>query len=249
MDTIDEGYVLLSRKLLDNPIFKDREALQLFVYGLLTATHKDMKVIHSKGEVLLKRGQFITAIRPLSRATGQTPKQIRNRLALLENAKIWALKRAHTFSIVTICNYDYYQTPENYKGHTKGHSEGTVRAQEQEFKNLRIKRYGRRKDPADPRVKDFLDFWGETFFQETEQPYVFSFAKEGKIVKHLLQVHPMETLSDVTRRFFRDEQAKRRGLTIGIFSQEINRLVGIIAMDPLEQAKRERARSQTEAQP
>jgi phage replication O-like protein O len=98
---------------------------------------------------------------------------------------------------------------------------------------------GRSKKETDPRVKEFLNYWSETFSREIGQPYTFSFAKEGSLVKRLLQVHSLETLQEMTRAFFKDEQCKRRGLTIGIFFQEINRLNGLKSMNPLEQAKRE----------
>ena len=135
---INDGYVLLSRKLLDNPIFRDREALQLFLYGLLRANHKPNRIIFNRQEMALDRGQFITGIYELSRATGQTPKQIRNRLALLENAGIWARKRASKFSVITVCNYEYYQNPENYKGQAKGQGEGKQRATDNNDKNENI---------------------------------------------------------------------------------------------------------------
>jgi hypothetical protein len=95
------------------------------------------------------------------------------------------------------------------------------------------------KKNSDARVKEFFDFWGNTFLQITGQPHVFSFAKDGKLVKDLLKVHPLELLKDTCRSFFRDERCKHRGLTIGIFYQEINRLLGMKAMDPLAQAERE----------
>ncbi len=239
MDTISDGYVLLSRKLLDNPIFKDREALQLFLYGLLRANHKPNRIIFNRQEMALDRGQFITGIYELSRATGQTPKQIRTRLALLENTGIWARRRASKFSIITICNYDYYQTPENYKGQAKGQGEGKQRATDNNVNNGRSN-IGRSKKETDPRVNELLSYWREAFQKETGQPYHFVFVKDGKLVKDLLITHPIETLQEIIRAFFRDEQCKRRGLTIGIFSQEINRLIGLKAMNPLEQAKREK---------
>jgi phage replication O-like protein O len=95
------------------------------------------------------------------------------------------------------------------------------------------------KKDVDPGVRDFLTYWGETFLQETGQSYVFSYGKEGKLIKDLLHVHSLETLREVTKSFFKDEQCKRRGPTIGIFFQEINRLLSFRAMNPLEQAKRE----------
>ncbi len=106
------------------------------------------------------------------------------------------------------------------------------------YKALNIGRSSKKKD-ADPRVKDFLNFWGETFERETGQPYVFTYGKEGMLINDLLKVHSFETLQETTRIFFRDEQARRRGLTIGIFRQEVNRLLSLRGLDPLEQAKRE----------
>jgi hypothetical protein len=106
-----------------------------------------------------------------------------------------------------------------------------------------MKNIGRsQKQETDPRVNEFFDYWGKTFQKETSQPYVLSFGKEGKLVKALLQVHPFETLQEMTRQFFRDEQCKDRGFTIGIFYQEVNRLIGLRAMNPLEQIKREHLR-------
>jgi phage replication O-like protein O len=95
------------------------------------------------------------------------------------------------------------------------------------------------KKDVDPRIKDFFDYWGESFSRETGQPYTFSYGKDGRLVKDLLKVHSPEILREVTKSFFQDEQCKRRGLTIGILFQEINRLLGAKAMNPLEQAKRE----------
>jgi len=95
------------------------------------------------------------------------------------------------------------------------------------------------KKETDPRVREFLNHWTEIFLRETGQPYVFSYGKEGKLVKELLKVHPLQTIRDATGQFFRDEQCKRRGLTIGILRQEVNRLLTLKGLDPLEQARRE----------
>jgi len=101
---------------------------------------------------------------------------------------------------------------------------------------------GHRKKETDPRVKDFLNFWGETYLQETGGPYVFAYGKEGDLVKDLLKVHSLETLEAMVKAFFQDEEAKRRGFDIGTFKFMINRLGSRKAMDPLEQARREIAR-------
>jgi hypothetical protein len=246
----DEGWIKLHRKILDNPIFKDSEALQLFLYCLLRANFKPNDFLFNGQVVHLDRGQFIFGLRKASKALKMSIKKLRNRLLILGKLGITAHQTTHRFSIITVCNYNHYQDIQNGKGHSKGHSEGTLRATNKNVKNEKNKN-GRSKD-ADPRVKEFLNYWGETFTQKTGQPYTFSFAKEGNLVKQLLQVHPLETLQEMTNAFFRDEQSQRRGLTIGIFYQEINRLIGLKEMNPLEQAKREltqRRVTDTRAQP
>ena len=98
---------------------------------------------------------------------------------------------------------------------------------------------GRSKKETDPRVKEFLDFWAKTFLQETGSPYSFSWKIEGKLAKDLLKVHSPETLQDAAKRFFKDDEARRKGFDIGMFKWMLNRIISKKAMDPLEQARRE----------
>jgi len=237
----DEGWVSLHRKLLDNPIFKDAEALQLFIYCLLRANYKDNDILFNGQVVHLKRGQFIFGLRKASKALKMSIKKLRTRLLILGKLGITAQQTAHRFSIITVCNYNQYQDSQNEKGHNKGHTEGTLRATDnKDNKENNIGRASKKTD-ANPKIKEFFSYWKETFTQKTGQPYTFSYAKEGSLVKQLLQVHSLETLQEMTKAFFSDEECKRRGLTIGIFRQEINRLISSRAMNPIEQAKREMA--------
>jgi phage replication O-like protein O len=97
-----------------------------------------------------------------------------------------------------------------------------------------------KKKETDPRVLEFINYWGETFKQETGKPYFTNYGKDGFLVKKIFQAgHSLEDIQGYAKIAFKDEQCKRRGLTIGIFSQELNRLVGLKAMNPLEQARRE----------
>ena len=98
------------------------------------------------------------------------------------------------------------------------------------------------KKATDPRIKEFLKYWGEAFLQETGHPYVFSFGKDGQLAKDLLRVHSPEILQEATRAYFRNNQFRGHGFTFGRFKVEINGLLSRKAMDPLEQAKREIAR-------
>ena len=132
---LSDGYIKLYRKLLDNPLFKDAEALQLFIYGLLKASHKPQRFIMNGQEMRIDRGQFITGRSTIARDTGISPKKIRARIALLKNLGIWARQRASHFSIITVCNYCHYQGCLNAEGPGKGPSEGQARATYKNDKN------------------------------------------------------------------------------------------------------------------
>jgi hypothetical protein len=147
--------------------------------------------------------------------------------------------------MITICNYEIYQSKEDENELTDVNTD--VRTGDEQVmtnkkdKNEKKKTLSGKKTP-DPRVKQFFDSWAETFLQETGQPYVFSFGKDGKLLKDLLAVHPLELLQETCRAFFKDERCRLRGFAIGIFFQEVNRLLSTRAMNPLEQAKRELSR-------
>jgi hypothetical protein len=190
----------------------------------------------------LSRGQLITGRTKISKDTGLSDRKVRTRLELLKNLGILTIKTTNRFSIITICNYGYYQDIKNDERPAERPANDQLTTTN---KNLRIKELKNGVSPkkqGDPRVKEFLAYWREAFQKETGQDYVFSFGKDAKLIKSLLSVHDLHTLQDVTETFFKDEQSKRRGLTIGIFFQEINRLLSQRAMNPLQQAKRELGR-------
>jgi hypothetical protein len=137
---IPKGYILLSRKLLDSEIMaKPPLYLKVWIYLLTNAQHKDYKG--------LKRGQLFTSIPKIQEAMSymvgyrkETPsyKQIRGVLDWLRfpyegNAEderrgsmIDITKGTHGM-VVTIVNYDLYQDPKNYEGHSEGHNEGNAK--------------------------------------------------------------------------------------------------------------------------
>jgi hypothetical protein len=207
----------------------------------MKANHEDAWVAMTTGrgetQVFVKRGQFIFGRKTAARELKMSEGTVRGRMGKLANMQNLVIESATHYSIVTVLNYRPYQdfTDTKAPGNSPTNRQPTATNNNVNNENKKI---GRSKEP-DPRVKEFFDHWEETFLQETGQPYVFNFAKEGQLIKNLLRVHDLPILQDAARGFFQDEQCKRRGLTIGIFFQEINRLLSLKAMSPLEQAKRE----------
>lgn len=244
--TDDEGWVKVHRKIEKSAVFQNEGLLKVWVWCLLRANYEDrwipVKTGRGETQVFVKRGQFIFGRKTAAKALKMDESTVYKRMQKLENMQNLNTQSNSHYSIITICNYDLYQMVPEEEGTDKvtpkEHPSNTTKKD----KHLKNTTLSGKKTP-DSRVKEFFDFWGDAFLQETGQPYVFSFGKDGKLIKDLLKVHPPEVLHDTARHFFKDERCKQRGFTIGIFFQEINRLLGMRAMDPLEQAKRELRRN------
>jgi phage replication O-like protein O len=90
------------------------------------------------------------------------------------------------------------------------------------------------KKMTDPKVKEFLTYWGEVFQREIGQPYSFSYEKDGRLTKDLLKLYSLETLQDVTERFFNDEWCKEKGFSFGLFKSQFGRLLSKKAINKLD---------------
>jgi hypothetical protein len=166
--------------------------------------------------------------------------------------------RAYIGFRIRVINFDTYQNLSNYKGRGKGRPQNEEEKDTKKERldkrwgrggaevghytnNERSKKIGRSKEKeTDPRVLEFINYWAETFKQETGKPYLPNYGKDGSLVKRMFQAgYSLEDIQSYAEIAFKDEQCKRRGLTIGIFSQELNRLIGLKEMNPIERIKRE----------
>lgn len=239
----NKGWVKLWRDQFTHEVSERRPWCDGYAWSYLysQANYKRGVTNFRNQYIPVERGQFITSKLKLEKIFGWSERRINSFLTSLEVREMCTIRVTKRFIMITICNYEKYQSTEDEnEGTDVGTDVGTGKEQVRTIKEVKeVKKIGRSKKDTDPRVKEFFDFWGEVFLQQTGQPYVFSYGKEGELTKDLLQVHDIPFLQDTVKVFFRDEQCKRRGLTIGIFFQEINRLIGLKGMNPLEQARRE----------
>lgn len=139
------GYILISRKLIESEIWnKPPLYVKVWLYLLIRAQHSDYKD--------LKRGQLWTSIDEIREACSYnvgfrkvtpTKREVWSILEFLRNPKngnilrkpyegtaketmVETTKGTHGM-LVTICNYDVYQTPKNYEGNGEGNDEGTMK--------------------------------------------------------------------------------------------------------------------------
>lgn len=130
-DNKKSGYILLYRSLLDWEWADDPLTFALYVRLLLKANHADAEW-HG---IIVKRGQLITSYSNLSNESGMTYKQIRGSLNKLKRAGCVAYQATPKYGVVTLLNYDAYQSQGSQEGSQRagkwagrGQSEGSQRA-------------------------------------------------------------------------------------------------------------------------
>lgn len=103
------GWVKLHRKILDNPIFKNDKLFRVFIYLLLKASHTNHDQLIGDSIVALKKGQWATGRKAISRDTGLTEQNVRTAISKLEKLGILTIKVTVKYSIFSISNWDGYQ--------------------------------------------------------------------------------------------------------------------------------------------
>jgi ribosomal protein S24E len=129
MSKIPGGYILLARKITESEIMnKPHLFLKLWVWMLLKANWKDRDK--------LKRGQLLTTTAEMRdemsylvgyRKSTPTKDEIRSAYEALVKASMITTARTTRGMVVTICNYEYYQTPANYEDHNENHNESATK--------------------------------------------------------------------------------------------------------------------------
>ena len=104
------GFTKRWRKRWDVGFHKDHLLWCMMDYFIDHANWEDRKVFMNGQEVSLKRGQHIFGTESLAAFFGVGRQQIRARLALMEKVNFLTIKPTNKYSIVTICNYDLYQS-------------------------------------------------------------------------------------------------------------------------------------------
>lgn len=110
---MDNGWIKLHRKLLENPIMKRPLWAWLWVVLLLKANHKETKMIWNNNIIIVKEGQFITGRKELSKTSGIPESTIENILKYLENSSQIRQQKTTKYRLITIVNWKDYQKPDN----------------------------------------------------------------------------------------------------------------------------------------
>lgn len=101
----DAGFVVIHRKLFNSEVAADPVEAWVFVLLIMWASWEDTPYM---GEII-KRGQLVTGIDELSRATNLHRSTVSRKLKTLEKKGMLLRLKKHKGSLITIVNYDKYQ--------------------------------------------------------------------------------------------------------------------------------------------
>lgn len=141
-----KGWVALHRQILESQVWKNPCLLQVWLWCLLKARHKPgwvtINVGRSETEIWLEKGQFVYGRKSASRQLRMKPSSIRNRMQKLRNMRNLDIESNTHYSIVTIINWDAYQSQKKNEDTEKdsrrtpgGHPEDTNNNDNHVFNN------------------------------------------------------------------------------------------------------------------
>ena len=131
-------YVKISRKILDWEWYTDINTKVLFLHILLKANWKPSRFQGTE----VPRGSLVTSQQNMATETGLTIKNVRTALKHLENTGEVAVSRHPKFSIITVKNYNQYQSSGSQMA-VDGQSDGSRGATIEEGKKERKEEYNK----------------------------------------------------------------------------------------------------------
>lgn len=117
----------MHRSLLEKPIFTNDKLLKIWIWCLLKASHKQHFQIVGRQKVELRPGEFIFGRFAAAEELGMPPTTVRDYMYLLRNNGSIVIKSANKYSLVSIDNWELYQSHTNntaIKSATKSTADG-----------------------------------------------------------------------------------------------------------------------------
>lgn len=165
---MDNGFILLSRGILDSDVFASQKLLKIWIWCLCKANFKDKTVTHSRGVgeqiIKCKRGQFIFGRHKAEDELSIDGSTIYKSIKKLEEMKMIKIDSNKSFSVVTICNYDSYQDVGKYKV-TRGKHDDTHRVPTESPQSNTTNNYNN----VNKDKKEILEVWFN-FRKEIKKP-------------------------------------------------------------------------------
>ncbi|MCM1330204.1 MAG: hypothetical protein NC253_12290 [Ruminococcus sp.] len=171
-----EGWIKLHRKFLNWQWYDNPAVKSVFLHLLLTANIED----NQWHGICVKRGQTVTSIEKLAKATGLTVRQVRTALNHLETTQSVTRKAYSKYTVLTVNNYDEYQeTTQSSTKKRQTSDKQTTNNRQTNDNTIRIKEEKERKKekelPPSPPKQKYAEF-----VSMTDEEYSSLVAKVGE---------------------------------------------------------------------
>src|ERR1043165_6378566 len=110
---MENGWIKVHRKLLENPIASKQHYGWLWITLLLMANHKEKKAIWNGDILVIHEGQILTGRKELSRRTRIPESTIEDILKFLETQHQIQQQKTTKFRLITVLNWKEYQNTNN----------------------------------------------------------------------------------------------------------------------------------------
>ncbi|HCR0680641.1 TPA: DNA replication protein [Klebsiella aerogenes] len=105
------GYVSIHRQFMDSRLYKDSQAVHLWLHLILKANHTEVTVNTDVGPVTVRRGQMLTGRPTLVSETFIPDNKVRSLLRTFESKGMLNItSMGKKFSLLTIVKYDDFQS-------------------------------------------------------------------------------------------------------------------------------------------
>ncbi|HCY3020013.1 TPA: DnaD domain-containing protein [Staphylococcus aureus] len=114
------GWISIDRSIQNHWLFKEKRTFSKFeawIYLLMEANHSKAKVPIGNQIVTVERGQRLTSILTLSDLFNWSRFKVKTFLDLLESNGMLEVKTTSKYTLITIVNYDFYQSEQGRNQH------------------------------------------------------------------------------------------------------------------------------------
>ncbi|HCZ7486851.1 TPA: DnaD domain-containing protein [Staphylococcus aureus] len=114
------GWISIDRSIQNHWLFKEKRTFSKFeawIYLLMEANHSKAKVPIGNQIVTVERGQRLTSISTLSDLFNWSRFKVKTFLDLLESDGMLEVKTTSKYTLITIVNYDFYQSEQGRNQH------------------------------------------------------------------------------------------------------------------------------------
>ncbi|HDI1501067.1 TPA: DnaD domain-containing protein [Staphylococcus aureus] len=114
------GWISIDRSIQNHWLFKEKRTFSKFeawIYLLMEANHSKAKVPIGNQIVTVERGQRLTSILTLSDLFNWSRFKVKTFLDLLESDGMLEVKTTSKYTLITIVNYDFYQSEQRRNQH------------------------------------------------------------------------------------------------------------------------------------